>query len=429
MSKLSTRTTRTAALATLAFAVLAGTSTAQSFVAQSRCGEAGSIVHQQSFAGGLARKKVDQQICLLSPAFTGAGNLWTLDYSMTRTQDGWPWWDAYARIDVLSADGQSLGRSLSTHFKGSTTGTLVFYGENYEEARPHRVRITFSQPITFDFSFDCRLTVRPVLGANPGGPDRENPLFMQIGTAEAPNFSTGDMVLTREFHRFMLFWLAAGQELRAKLFPGATGAGGYASFDFTVWDANQRLLASSSQMVRSGTSADTRLYRNAGAAGRFVVLGLATHFGLRGQRIGFFSPQGASPRDGESVTAPSAAQLNPFGASARAVQTQDVAAGATASFAIPASGEWTRLRLRVQKPVLLSPAPGVFAEIAVFSLTGALLARDALATDPWGHEPSEYLFERDDASTPATTAATIAIKTRYEVSTVTLDWERRARVR
>lgn len=411
----SARTLRlaaTLALLALAAALPAG---AQTFVAAADCGKAGEAFVSETLSGSLAREGSNESLHLLNPAFTGAGYRWDVEYSMVRTREEWPWWAAYARIDVLSADGETLGRVWSRSFKGTVTGTVSFHGEESEEARPHRLRFTFSQPHTFPFAFTARLTARPVIGANPGGARRGAPEYMAIGSPSAPNFVCGDVVLRTEYHRFMLFGLQSGQELRARLQPGVLRPHAYAHFGFGIWDLGHRSLGVRDTYVRAGKEADVVVFRNADSEKRFVIVAMKSKWGLRDHRIGFYSPQGVSPAPGEAAPPSS---LDPFVTTARVYSVQDVAAGATARFALPATGERFELRLRVQKPVFLAPAPGVFCTIRVIGSSGKLLTTGHLATDPWGHEPTEYFCE---LTGPDAAGGRLEVTTRYNASVCTLD--------
>ncbi|MBI4870787.1 MAG: hypothetical protein HY814_04385 [Candidatus Riflebacteria bacterium] len=410
------------ALAPMALAPAAAS--AQIGFSEAECGKVGAPVHAETFSGALEREVVDQVVHLLNPAYTGPGNRWDVEVTMHRTRSDWPWWAAVARIDVLSADGQSLGRTYSRYFKGTTTCAFSFYGETHEEARPHRIRICFAQPYTFPFAFTARVAVRPVTGANPGGPLREQPEFFQIGSTQAPSWMCGDVVLRREPHRFGLVYLQPGQELRAKLVPGVCSSS-HAGFGFTVWNTEHRQLATAKFYVPFNKTHDVRIYRSKEQAARFFIIALSSDTGLSDHRIGFYSPQGASPAVGEAVSVPTGDAVNPYTPVARSYQTQDLATGAKAVFELPGTGELLRLRLRIQKPVFLSPAPGVFASINVLNRSGKVLARTAVATDPWGHEPSEYAYELDGAA--ADGAVALEITTRYNVSVCWVDAARFAR--
>jgi hypothetical protein len=358
----------------------------QTYTSATDCGATGPVIYSTTLNSALEINTAQLALMSLDSRFTGAGYRWDLTYTLTRTQSGYPYWNTYPLVEVQSADGQVNGRSRSYSVTGSVTDTITFYGDDHEEARPTRLRFTFGQTNTFPYQVSATLTVRAVHMSNFGGTTRETPSYMVVGSTDAPNWICGDMILTSESNHFFLFYLRAGQQLRAKVLPSGVMRNG-SNLSCKLYDLNLRSLGQTSTMLGQSPT-DLALFTNNQAA-RFIVVGLGSSTGLLFQTMGFYSPQGTSPAAGELVPA---ADANPYVPLTTNTQSTAILPNGTASFIVPGSGELSRLRLRVQRVPFLSPG-AASTSLILRSQTGSILYQRYCTVA--SYEPYEWFLDLD----------------------------------
>jgi hypothetical protein len=374
----------------VALLFLAARVQAQTYTSAAECGTTGPVLYSTTLNSALEINTAQLAIMDLVPQYTGAGYRWDLTYTLTRTRSDYPYWSAYPRVDIQSADGQAHGRTRSYSVSGTTTDTITFYGDDHPSARPTRLRFTFAQSNTFPYHVSATLTVRAVNMSNCGGTVREKPSYMAIGSAAAPNWICGDMTLTTEANHFFLFYVRPGQQLRAKVLPSALMRNGSA-LTCNVYDLNMRSLGQAATMLSLSTT-DLALFTNNQPAARFIVVGLYSSSGLAFQNMGFYSPQGASPAPGEVVPPPTPDQINPYVPVAAGSQDASLPANGSTTFVVPGTGELSRLRVRVlRNPYLTGGAASV--TLILRSQTGSVIYQRYCTVGFF--EPYEWFLDLD----------------------------------
>jgi hypothetical protein len=395
---------------------------AQTYIKQAQLRGGGVGGTATRITGNLDIGAVQSRQVVLPEGATGSGYRWTVQYTLQRTKSSYPNWPACARMDVLSRDGECLDRVWLKDTSGTVSGSFQFYGEDSPQARPHRLRISFSQRQSFPFYYDIRYTAQACTGVNIGGPLREQPVYMATGTRAEPSWVCGDIRMA-EGHRAMLFRVKPGAELRALLKP-LSGWGGIGGMKYLVYDLNHRLLSDLNTVTSVNSTTDTLLYHNTGAAPAWVILQLAEYYRCD-HDLGFYSPQGASPAPGEAIAAP--ASVNPYVKTGTTAMSGVVAVGGTVRWSLGGVGAMTRMRVRGTKVPFLQGGGIGHVSVTVYSKSGVKLISRLFGTDLTGHCPAETFYELDFSSLDADSPGAVEIKTAYQPAFVELEMTRHAR--
>jgi hypothetical protein len=374
----------------------------QTWVHTNEVGVVGTTVHDVSTTFDLyADPARCKQIWSLDPRFTTAGFKCVLHYTITPLNDNG--YAAAPKIQVLTADGICLHSREVNHYTHTVlSGSLKYYGENHLAAKPDRIRFTFAQSISGAYRVSARLVVKPEMGANTGGPLREGPKYMFVGTNTDPAWDISYLSLTGEylylpgdrrdeFHRFLIFYLQGGQALYLRtVTPALSGVG----FTITMWDLNHRELAVFRHSMPAAATNDSLLYQNPSNKPMFIITAMGTNSPFYGTKFGYWSPQGQSPAPGQNVPKPTGTEVNPYVlVGGPLVQTVTPALGVVTRFHIPGHGAMTRLRMRVVgKPYLFGYSGGGMT-VEIKNIYNQVLAR----ADAGGHSlaKDEVAFERD----------------------------------
>jgi hypothetical protein len=399
------------------------TTYAQSAIKQSDL-RAGAIVYQTQMSGAVDPATRPFAEYLLPAAHTVSELLWEVSYSITRTKTAWPYWDAAARIDVLSADGQCLGRIWARTATTTVTGNLSFFGDTHPQARPHKLRVTFIQGLSFPFSFGLKCVVRRCRGANIGGTVRQQPLWMGIGSAEEPSWMCGDMRLGLEECKSFLFHVRAGQTLCGRFQPKRSLIGTSSGMKYLVYGLDHVLKNDAYAYTNDGQTYDTAIYTNRSGAAEWVIVSLAEWYRPEDFNLGFYSPEGPTPAAGEVLTPPTVAQLNPYTLLSFVQTKATMTAGTVKKFAIGATGRRLRLRVRLQKTPFLGGGSGTYFEVRLKNSAGVKLTERFHSTDPGGHEPEESFYDIEFPAASASVPSIVEITTRYANAAVVLETER-----